>query len=59
MWGSGQPASAHRSVTATSAAEKLIEVTGFDVQVGDLHDESLIWLLPYQEVQKAGIRLSD
>ena len=25
------------------------------VQVVDLHDESLVWLLPYQEVQKAGI----
>jgi predicted enzyme related to lactoylglutathione lyase len=24
-------------------------------QVGDLSDESLVWLLPYQEVQKAGI----
>jgi catechol 2,3-dioxygenase-like lactoylglutathione lyase family enzyme len=24
-------------------------------QVGDLSDESLIWLVPYQEVQKAGI----
>lgn len=29
------------------------------VQVVDLHDESLVWLLPYQEVQKAGIRFSD
>lgn len=28
-------------------------------QVGDLHDESLIWLLPYQEVQKAGITFSE
>lgn len=28
---------------------------GNRVQVVDLHDESLIWLLPYQEVQKAGI----
>lgn len=28
---------------------------GNHVQVVDLHDESLIWLLPYQEVQKAGI----
>ena len=25
------------------------------IDVVDLHDESLIWLLPYQEVQKAGI----
>lgn len=24
-------------------------------QVGDLSDESLVWLLPYQEVQKAGV----
>jgi hypothetical protein len=23
-----------------------------------LHDESLVWLLPYQEVQKAGIKFS-
>ncbi len=29
---------------------------GNRIQVVDLHDESLIWLLPYQEVQKAGIR---
>jgi hypothetical protein len=28
---------------------------GNRIQVVDLHDESLIWLLPYQEVQKAGI----
>lgn len=28
---------------------------GNRVQVGDLHDESLIWLLPYQEVQETGI----
>jgi hypothetical protein len=26
--------------------------------VVDLHDESLVWLLPYQEVQKAGIQFS-
>ena len=32
---------------------------GNRVQVVDLHDESLVWLLPYQEVQKAGIRFSD
>lgn len=31
---------------------------GNRVQVVDLHDESLIWLLPYQEVQKAGIRFA-
>jgi catechol-2,3-dioxygenase len=29
---------------------------GNRVQVVDLHDESLIWLLPYAEVQKAGIK---
>ena len=28
---------------------------GNRVQVVDLHDESLVWLLPYQEVRKAGI----
>jgi len=31
---------------------------GNRIQVVDLHDESLIWLLPYQEVQKAGIVFS-
>ena len=29
---------------------------GNRIDVVDLHDESLVWLLPYQEVQKAGIR---
>ncbi len=29
---------------------------GNRVQVVDLHDESLIWLLPYREVQKAGVQ---
>lgn len=29
---------------------------GNRIQVGDLHDESLVWLLPYGEVQKAGIQ---
>ncbi len=29
---------------------------GNRIQVVDLHDESLVWLLPYHEVQKAGIR---
>jgi hypothetical protein len=24
--------------------------------VVDLHDESLVWLLPYREVQKTGIK---
>ena len=28
---------------------------GNHVQVVDLHDESMIWLLPYREVQDAGI----
>jgi catechol 2,3-dioxygenase-like lactoylglutathione lyase family enzyme len=32
---------------------------GNRVQVVDLHDESLVWLLPYQEVQKAGITLGE
>jgi catechol 2,3-dioxygenase-like lactoylglutathione lyase family enzyme len=30
---------------------------GNRVQVVDLHDESLVWLLPYQEVQRAGLAL--
>ena len=30
---------------------------GNRIQVVDLHDESLIWLLPYREVQKAGLKL--
>jgi hypothetical protein len=29
---------------------------GNRIQVVDLHDESLIWLLPYREVQKAGAK---
>ncbi|MDQ3623008.1 MAG: VOC family protein [Verrucomicrobiota bacterium] len=29
---------------------------GNRIQVVDLHDESLIWLLPYREVQKAGVQ---
>jgi catechol 2,3-dioxygenase-like lactoylglutathione lyase family enzyme len=32
---------------------------GNRIQVVDLHDESLIWLLPYREVQKAGITFTD
>ena len=31
---------------------------GNRIQVVDLHDESLVWLLPYQEVQKVGIKLA-
>ncbi len=27
-------------------------------QVVDLHDESMVWLLPYSEVQQAGIKFS-
>jgi hypothetical protein len=27
--------------------------------VGDLHDESLVWLLPYQEVQTLGIEFGE
>lgn len=30
---------------------------GNRIQVVDLHDESLIWLLPFREVQKAGVKL--
>jgi catechol 2,3-dioxygenase-like lactoylglutathione lyase family enzyme len=32
---------------------------GNRIDTVDLHDESLAWLLPYQEVQEAGIRFSD
>lgn len=32
---------------------------GNRIQVVDLHDESLVWLLPYGEVQKAGIEFKD
>ena len=32
---------------------------GNRIQVVDLHDESLVWLLPYQEVQKAGITFKE
>ena len=32
---------------------------GNRIQVVDLHDESMVWLLPYQEIQKAGIRFTD
>ena len=32
---------------------------GNRIQVVDLHHESLVLLLPYQEVQKAGVKLSD
>jgi len=31
---------------------------GNRIQVVDLHDESLVWLLPYQEVQEVGIKFS-
>jgi catechol 2,3-dioxygenase-like lactoylglutathione lyase family enzyme len=31
---------------------------GNRIQVGDLHDESMVWLLPYREVQDAGITLA-
>jgi catechol 2,3-dioxygenase-like lactoylglutathione lyase family enzyme len=31
---------------------------GNRIQVVDLHDESMVWLLPYQEVQEAGIRFA-
>jgi catechol 2,3-dioxygenase-like lactoylglutathione lyase family enzyme len=32
---------------------------GNRIQVVDLHDESMIWLLPYQEVQKLGITFAE
>ena len=32
---------------------------GNRIQVVDLHDESLVWLLPYAEVQKAGIKFTE
>ncbi|MBV8424441.1 MAG: VOC family protein, partial [Candidatus Eremiobacteraeota bacterium] len=32
-----------------------IDPFGNRVQVVDLHDESIVWLLPYEEVQKTGI----
>jgi hypothetical protein len=32
---------------------------GNHIQVGDLHDESLIWLLPYREVQTLGIEFGE
>jgi catechol-2,3-dioxygenase len=35
-----------------------IDPFGNRVQVVDLHDESLVWLLPYQEVQEAGVVLA-
>jgi len=31
---------------------------GNRIQVVDLHDESLVWLLPYQEVHEAGVTFS-
>ena len=31
---------------------------GNRIQVVDLHDESMVWLLPYREVQEAGISFS-
>jgi catechol 2,3-dioxygenase-like lactoylglutathione lyase family enzyme len=32
---------------------------GNRIQVVDLHDESMVWLLPYREVQEAGITLGE
>src|SRR4051794_34861929 len=32
------------------------DLWGNRIQVVDLHDESLVWLLPYREVQKAGVQ---
>ena len=31
---------------------------GNRIQVVDLHDESLVWLLPYKEVQESGVTFS-
>jgi catechol 2,3-dioxygenase-like lactoylglutathione lyase family enzyme len=31
---------------------------GNRIQVVDLHDKSLVWLLPYREVQKAGVKFA-
>jgi catechol 2,3-dioxygenase-like lactoylglutathione lyase family enzyme len=36
-----------------------IDPFGNRVQVVDLHDESLVWLLPYQEVQKTGLHFAN
>jgi len=36
-----------------------IDPFGNRIQVVDLHDESLIWLLPYREVQDTGITFSE
>jgi hypothetical protein len=35
-----------------------IDPWGNRIQVLNLHDESLAWLLPYQEVQNAGIKFA-
>lgn len=35
-----------------------VDPFGNRVQVVDLHDESMIWLLPYREIQDAGIVFS-
>lgn len=32
---------------------------GNRIQVVDLHDESMVWLLPYREVQEAGVTLGE
>jgi catechol 2,3-dioxygenase-like lactoylglutathione lyase family enzyme len=32
-----------------------VDPFGNHIQVVDLHDESMVWLLPYREVQEAGI----
>ena len=31
---------------------------GNRIQVVDIHDESLVWMLPYREVQDTGIKFS-
>ena len=35
------------------------DLWGNRIQVVDLHDKSLIWLLPYREMQKAGVTLGE
>ena len=52
---------AHQEVQAEDGAALPVRFPrplGNRIQVGDLSDESLVWLLPYQEVQKAGITFS-
>ena len=41
---------------ARPAEVRFLDPWGNHIQVVDLHDESLVWLLPYGEVQKAGVK---